>query len=87
MKLEEFVFNDVVDCLQKVIYMYNINAITNVMYRKSLVPLPLFNCKLPSDSAIFSVKAWVLELPGVYLLIGVDWVGFQSLYSNIYGNM
>ena len=42
-------------------------------------------CKLPSDSAIFFVKAWVLELPGVYLLIGVDWVGFQSLTSNIYG--
>ena len=41
--------------------------------------------RIPRDKVFFSVKAWVLELPGVYLLIGVDWDGFQSLTSNIYG--
>ena len=39
----------------------------------------------PDESIPFIPKAWVLELPGVYLLIGVDWVGFQSLISNIHG--
>ena len=35
--------------------------------------------RIPRDKVVvFSVKAWVLELPGVYL------VGFQSLTSNIY---
>ena len=36
--------------------------------------------RIPRDKGV--VKAWVLELPGVYLLIGDDWVGFQSLTSN-----
>ena len=43
----------------------------------SMAPVPTLDCL--QLRAILSVKAWGLELPGLYLLIGVNWSGFQSL--------